>query len=206
MTKIVWGLDAPNYFSGVEGGVIHSPETGVIVPWNGLVSVDEKSVEPSVLTSSFDGKVYANLRFGGFYQCNIVAYGFPYEFWGALGIREVLPGAFITGQASDRFNFSYKTLIGQSDYLIHFVYNALAISTNVEYETVGETIKVTKRKWLINATPPNLTSGRGTSHILVDSTQTDPVILAAVEAALYGTDLTDPDFPSQADLVSIFVS
>jgi hypothetical protein len=86
------------------------------------------------------------------------------------------------------------------------VYNALAIPTNVEYETVGETVKVTRRKWLINATPPNLTSGRGTSHILVDSTQTDPVVLAAVEDTLYGTDITDPDFPSQADLVSIFVS
>ena len=86
------------------------------------------------------------------------------------------------------------------------MYNALAIPTYVEYETVGETIKVTRRKWLINATPPNLTYRRGTSHILVDSTQTDPVVLAAVEDTLYGTDLIDPDFPSQTDLISIFVS
>jgi len=206
MTKLVWGLNAPNYFSGVEGGLLHSPETGLIVPWNGLVSVDEKDVDVGELTAAFEGKTYSNLRFGGFYQCNVSAYSFPYEFLSAIGIREIMPGCFITGQQPTRFNFSYKTLVGESGYLIHFVYNAVAVPTNLEYETLNDTVKVTRRKWTITATPPNLTGGRTTAHVIVDSTVTDPAVLAVVEDTLYGTDITTPDFPTQSELVTIFVS
>lgn len=205
MTALVWGADAPEVHSGLDRGLIYHPNHGV-VPWNGLVAVGETSSKEAVLTAEHDGMLYANLRFGGVYQASVSAYDFPEDLIEILGLSEPVPGFFLTGQQRELFDFSYRTLIGENDYLIHLVYNALLTPTKMRFQTTAKTVRPSISEWRIDALPPAIATGRPTAHLVIDSRLTDSVVLDAFQDTLYGTDITNPDFPTQQEVISIFVA
>lgn len=197
MTALEWGLASPPYESGIDRGLIDL--NGVIKPWNGLISVEEREVDSSDLKSYFDGMAYVNHHFGGVYQAVVTAYDFVKEFESILGYAAVQPGFFLTGQSRERFNFSYRTKIGEDGYKIHLVYNALATPIKKDNTSLNDNSNPDERQWQIDAIPiKTVTSGfahKPSAHYIIDSTVAPPEIVSSIESSLYGTDETDPSFP-----------
>jgi hypothetical protein len=203
MTRIEWGTNGdPQYELGVDRGVLHVVGKD-LVPWNGLISVTESEVAGSQLRSQFDGVTYANIQFGGFYQCSVTAYGFPDELCEVVGLKEVYAGFYLTGQPRVEFDFAYRTLVGDDGYKMHFVHNALASPKKRGSATLSGSTKAEAFEWSIMARPPTGLEHRATAHLVVDSTKVSSEALLAIEAAVYGAldGSTDPYFPTQQELI-----
>jgi hypothetical protein len=206
MSALVWGrIEDRRYESGVHKGVLYSL-TGEVTVWNGLISVEESEEGSEVEEVFFDGVKYHMERTPGFYQADVTAYGFPMQFRSALGEVSPRSGFTLTGQERTPFHFSYQTLVGESDYRIHVVYNAFAIPTQKGVSTEQNTPTPSNLKWKIAAIPPELETHRPSSHIVVESRLTEPSVLSDLENALYGTESTDPYLPDLSDLVAIYAA
>lgn len=203
MAVIVWDkIKERSYEHGVDRGVIHVPGS-LVLPWNGLVSVDETENNESEVHAQFDGITYANLKFGGFFQALVSAYTFPNQFLEIIGLKEALTGLYLTGQPRLLFNFSYRTQVGDNDYKLHFVHNAIASPVKRGFDSVSDNIRPEIFEWLINAKPPETDGIKPSAHMVVKSTDVDPAALIDLETLLYGTVSVDPYFPSQLEILNL---
>jgi hypothetical protein len=204
MARIVWdNIDARPYELGVDRGIINVAGK-TVTPWNGLISIDESEVSQSTVLSSFDGVTYANFEFGGVYQAEIKAYGFPTYLSEVLGLSEVFSGLSLTAQPRVPFDFSYRTLVGESDYKIHIVHDATIAPSKRSSTTITDKVDVETYSWSVSTRPPNATTFKPTSHIIIDTVNASPADVTAVEDKLYGTVSLSPDFPTQAEVIAIF--
>jgi hypothetical protein len=204
MTRIIWdALDERPYELGVDRGLLHVPGN-VPIPWNGLISVNETEVDGSVVQSSLDGLMYANLLFGGFYQSSVTAYGFPDSLVEVLGFTEVFPGLSVTAQHRTEFNFSYRTLIGEDDYKLHIVHNATAAQPTRNTTTITQSIDPQIFECVINALPPESSIFRPCAHLVVNTTTADPSVVSDLEDVLYGAVGVTPSFPTQQEVITMF--
>lgn len=204
MTALVWDeIDKRTYEAGVHNGVLYD-DSGLVSVWNGLISVNESETESDVEEIFFDSRKISNQKTRGFYEAEVSAFSFPDEFHPCLGLVSPRPGFILTSQEKKLFNFTYKTLVNEEDYKIHLVYNALATRSNYSYSTITDEANPTTFSWKIKTIPPKGQTFRSSSHFLVDSTKVDPESLVVLEEMLYGTDLDDPQFPTQAELIAIF--
>lgn len=204
MTALTWGDDT-RYVYGVDRGVLHARGSDAIMPWNGLVDVSVDETDLAEILAVFDGHTYANLLFRGFFKAEITALSFPYEMMSLNGETEALPGFVLTGQEKDLFDLSYRTFENAEDYKIHFVWNAIFQSKPKQRDTLSDRLDVVNLKWSVSAVPEPATYWHRTSYLIVDSATTDPAVLSSVEDILYGTDVTDPSFPTQTELLTEFV-
>jgi hypothetical protein len=204
MTTIVWdALDERTYETGIDRGVIELPSLP-LVPWNGLISVDESEIDNVGMRTYFEGSVYTNFHFGGFFAADVESFGFPEELSQILGVTELFPGLSITAQPRAEFNFSYRTMVNESDYKIHLVYNCIVANSDRDNETITDDIEAQKYTFKIITLPPKPVFFRPTSHIVINSVTADSDMLEQVEDILYGTVSTDPAFPTQIEVVEIF--
>jgi hypothetical protein len=200
MTALVWSSLNAKYETGLDRGVLY-PTVGPGVVWNGLVSVEETSVGPGGTPHHFDGIKYLHLAGSRAFQASLTAFGAPFEFDPCQGNYHVTPGFIVTRQIKLRFGFSYRVLIGNGlGYKLHLVYNATATPTSKPRTTVAADGEPDLRSWTIDAVPVILEGYRPTAHFVLDSTETDPDALEAIEQMLYGTTTTDPELPSIADI------
>jgi hypothetical protein len=197
-------IDERDYQVGVDHGVLNVD--GVVIPWSGLVSVDEAEIYTSELVSMFDGKPYANLQFGGTFQAQISAISFPDAAWAILGLVEVVPGLLLTNQQRATFDFSYRTMINDTDYKLHFVHDATLSPKKYQFDTSGRSAKPRESEWVLEAVPTVNGTYLPTSHVVVSSVTADPIALEDFEVLLYG----DPDgagvaeFPTQSEIIAAF--
>jgi hypothetical protein len=98
---------------------------------------------------------------------------------------------------------SYRTGIGEEDYKLHLLYNLVITPDTITYASVAQDPNLTTFSWEISATPQSLAAHRPTAHIILDSAQIDPRILAVVESALYGSSTDDPKLPTFDELLAI---
>lgn len=204
MARLEWDLIGERaYEMGVDRGVLNVAP-GPVFPWNGLISINESSVDDSELRAYLDGVVYANLLFGGFFQCSVRAFGFPDDLPEILGLREVSPGLSLTAQHRAKFNFSYRTLFGENEYKVHLVYNATASQKGREAKTIGKSSDAEDFLWDISAVPPASSSFRPSSHMVLNSKTIDSAVLLSLETALYGSDSENPYFPTQDQVIEMF--
>jgi hypothetical protein len=202
MVALEWGLINPPYESGVDRGVIDLYHAAR--PWNGLISVVESEVDSSELKSYFSGFSYVNKRFGGIYQADVTAYGFVEEFEELLGHEAVFPGFILTGQPRPKFNLSYRTMVGETDYKIHLVYNAVIAPAGRSYSTLNASAQAEQRQWKISTLPVLSSSNRPSSHYVVDSSRISSDILTKIEKLIYGSSLVDPEFPTPQQIINLF--
>jgi hypothetical protein len=203
MARIQWDkVDERPYETGVDHGLLNLDD--LTVPWNGLVSIDELEILRTELITQFDGRPYSNLQFGGLYQAKVKAYSFPDGMGKVLGLLDVLPGFFLTNQRRPPFNFSYRTMMNETEYKIHLVHDATLTRSRVTYATMTEKIKINEGSWVIDAVPPKSSTHTPTAHIVVNSIKTDSAVLSELEDLLYGTSSTDPYFPTQSELIDLF--
>jgi len=201
------------YETGVDRGVLYLHD-GRSAAWNGLRSVDVGSDSEN---SSFylDGVKYLHRVSPGDFTGKLTALTYPEEFDEVSGMQEVAPGMHYHNQQPEMFDLSYRTRIGNDlegteyGYKIHVLYNLIAQADQVSQSSISETVSPLDFAWTLNGTPAAVEGYRPTVHISIDSRGTDPSVLTAIEAILYGTDSSNPRMPpidEITDLMAMFGS
>lgn len=213
MSAITWNAAGQRRFAaGVSQGVLYPPG-GPGVPWNGLVSVQEKPQGGASSSYHFDGIKYADLYGGESFQAVLQAYTYPLEFEELDGSVQLAPGLFATGQPrQSQFGLCYKTGLGNDiqglefGYELHLVYNASVEPSERSHSTRDASVKPENFSWTINAIAPDSVLYKPTAHFVVDSTQTDPRVMAVLEGHLYGVATNVPYLPPQDFIIEMMNS
>ena len=215
MAKLVWDkVGEKLYEVGIDRGVLYRvDETGKYTngeAWNGLTSFQESpsGAEPTPLYAN--NSKYLNLMSAEDFGGTLEAYTYPDGFAECNGEAELVAGVMIAQQERKLFGLTYRTLIGNdvkgSDYgyKIHLVYGCNASPSDKERTTINEDPEVNPMSWEITTAPVNAPEGfRRTAHIIIDSTKVSEAGLAALEAALYGSDDKEAYLPLPAEVVTL---
>lgn len=210
MATLVWDkVGERTYQGGIDRGVLYLND-GTVVPWNGLVNVEES---PNAELKSFylDGvKFLENLSPSDF-EGKLKAFTYPDEFDTVNGIGSLSPGLDFYEQPYKSFNLSYRTKVGNDveglefGYKIHILYNLFANPDSMSYESLQDSgSNPVEFTWNLTGTPPKIKKFRPTVHISVDSRDTPPDVLKILEGQLYGTANSNPSLPSIRDVAEFF--
>lgn len=205
MTRISWAPPVnPRYELGVDRGVIKMEPAGISKAWNGLISVDENVQGADRTEHSFDGIKYMDLVSATNWQATIRAFSYPTGVSSALGFSTILSGFYLARQPRSEFWFSYRTMMGDGSYRLHIVYNATLIPNQPGRKTITDTPDPDIFEWTIFAVPDTTqTNIAPTAHFVINSWETDPAKVSAIEDIIYGTDSVDSRFPTVSELVTI---
>jgi len=209
MTVIEWDrVGERTYQTGVDKGLL-ALDDGTIVPWNGITGVEESS-NSEVKSFYLDGIKFLENVSPGDFAGTLKAITYPDEFDEVNGIKDVAPGLSVYEQPPKSFNLSYRTkkgndILGDSyGYKIHLFYNLVAIPGNNSFDTVGDAISPTEFSWSLTGTPVWVSGFRPTVHLSIDSNEITAEALEIIESILYGTETTEPRFPSIDELIFFF--
>lgn len=209
MTALTWDQVGDRlYETGIDRGVLFLHD-GRSVAWNGLRGVEEQN-ERSLQEYYIDGVKYLQTQILGDYSAKLKAFTYPEEFDEVNGVVEVVEGLSYHDQPPKSFNLVYRTRIGNDvdgvdhGYRIHILYNVMAIPDPTGYESVQETVSPIEFSWSLSAVPSVIAGHRPTAHISIDSRNTDPLRLDAIERTLYGSDTSEPFLPPMADFTTFF--
>lgn len=197
MAPLVWDeAEDRRYQDGVDRGVLYVPELDIAVPWNGLTGVDESS-SSEVKSFHLEGVKYLQNFIPGDFQGRLRAFTYPEEFDIVNGVSPIASGFNLYDQPARSFSLSYRTKIGNAlnpdlGYKIHILYNVFANPDASSFKTMQEEVDPMEFSWILSGTPVKLEGFRPTVHISLDSTQTPPEVMQALEGELYGTDTTPP--------------
>lgn len=210
MAVLVWDqIGERIYQTGIDHGVLYLND-GTVVPWNGLIDVEESN--NSELKSFFlDGIKYLENLSPADFLAKLKAFTYPDEFDAVNGIAKVAPGLAYYDQPPKSFNLSYRTKIGNDldgtdyGYRIHILYNVVAVPDSYAFVTGNDSgIQPVEFGWSLTGTPPKIDKHRPTVHISIDSTKTPPDILKLVESKLYGTASSAPSLPPISEIGEYF--
>lgn len=203
MASLVWDtIAARTYEAGVDKGVFY-PSNGPGVVWNGLLAVSESLVGGELRSNTLDGVTYLNSVGSQNYQATVKAFSAPEEFSPCVGDIELVPGFTITKQKKERFGFCYRTLVFESNYKLHLVYNVLATTTSRSYASTSTRENPTNLEWRIDATPVSIEGYRPSAHFIIDSSKLASYAISALEDILYGSSELEPRLPSIAEVIYI---
>ena len=202
MSKVKWDQTGQKiYETGVDHGVLYPYGTAATpyskgVAWNGLTNVTESpsGAEPSPIYA--DNIKYLNLMSAEEFGATVEAYYYPEEFAECDGSRELAPGVYVGQQARKTFGMSYRTKIGNDvdgedhGYKLHLIYGALAAPSEKAYATINDSPEAITFSWELSTTPVEVTGGKPTACLTIDSTKVDASKLASLEEILYGKDGT----------------
>lgn len=204
MAQLKWNDAPPNTYEFGVSNVVLYPDGAPGVAWNGVVSIQETSLEGTYSEIYIDGDCFRNISSGGSYQASLEAYSAPDEFRLCEGDVYIREGITITGQSQIRFGLSYKTQIGPLGYKLHIIYNALCSITKKSSDTSAKDPAISTNSWSINAVPPEGQTTRPSAHFFVESESVNPVSLAYFESIIHGSVGVDPELPDPSTLLSIF--
>jgi hypothetical protein len=215
MTKLAWDLSGERlYETGVDKGVLFIPDSGGNYndgfAWNGLTTVTETPDGASSNPQYADNIKYLDLfsreTFGG----TIEAFTYPDEFSQCDGSERPHPGVTLGQQSRHPFGLCYRTLLGNDTeaedygYKLHLVYGAKASPSEKAYATVNDSPEALAFSWDFSTVPVNVVGHKPTSLIVIDSTEVDATLLAALEDILYGTVGDDPRMPLPDEIIALF--
>lgn len=209
MARIEWDKVGERYFSsGIDRGVLYVD--GKAVPWNGLISVEERSVGGEIVPVYLDGIRIRNLPNLSEYEATLTAFYSPPEFDQCDGILKAqYDGFYATNQTRKSFGLSYRTGftndVGGEGAKIHLIYNAMAEPSSKAYQTISDDPEASYLTWDIKTVPNMEVGGFIASHYIFDTTKVDDYIVKAFEDLLYGTAKTTGRLPTAADLQKTFV-
>lgn len=211
MTRIQWNAVGDRKFeSGLDRGVLFVD--GVGVPWNGLIAVDEKPDSGVIKSYYIDGRKYLQSPGVQEFAATLSAFFSPREFDACDGTEATAPGLYATQQRRKSFGLSYRTRIGNDvdgtdyGYKIHIVYNALASTSDRSYKTLDGSFNPSNLSWDISTKPILVSNTLMSAHLVLDSTELDPGVIAEVEDILYGTPISPARMPTGQELISLVVS
>lgn len=205
MAKLTWDQTGQKiYETGVDHGVLYPASEGTYpkgVAWNGLTNVTESpsGAEPSPIYA--DNIKYVNLMSAEEFGATIEAYTYPDEFAECDGSKELTKGVYAGQQPRKTFGLCYRTKIGNDvdgddhGYKLHLIYGALAAPSERAYATVNDSPEAITFSWELSTTPVEVTGGKPTACLTIDSTKVDATKLAALEKILYGDTETEARLP-----------
>lgn len=197
------------YQSGIAKGALYLMD-GTVVPWNGLTSVED-ATNADLKSWYLDGVKILDHVTPGDFAGKLTAFTYPEEFDKVLGNLPIHTGLTFHEQKAKKFNLSYQTKLGSDldedlGYKIHLLYNLLATTDSQKFETIKDQGAATEFSWSLSGTPPISTIDgiRPTVHVSIDSTNARSDILENLENILYGTDTTNPRFPTLLEIRIMF--
>lgn len=198
MARLTWDNTGERiYETGVKKGVLYPQVSGAYpkgVAWNGLTGVTENPSGAESTALYADDIKYLNLISNEEFGATIEAYTYPDEFAACDGSAALAEGVMIGQQKRQSFGLCYRTTVGNDSdgddygYKLHIIYGALAAPSQKGYKTINDSPEAITFSWEIKTTPVNVTGGKPTASITIDSTKTDAAKLAALEDILYGKD------------------
>lgn len=206
MSKIVWDQDGQRtYETGADHAVLYPKAEGGTypkgVPWNGLINVEESPSGGEATAMYADNIKYGEVMSAEDFGATVEAYTYPKEFEECDGSKEIAPGVYAGQQTRKPFGMSYRTLIGNDiageeyGYKLHLVYGAKAKPASKSRQTINESVEAATLSWELTTTPVNVTGGKPTAHLVIDSTVVDAEKMAAIEAILYGSESEEARLP-----------
>lgn len=207
MTALQWHQPGDQiYESGLDRGVLYvNGQTGVA--WNGLISVEE-DIDHSTSPVYFDGLKFNDLVTLGDFNGSLKAFTYPDEFLECEGVLEDEVGVFVTAQPLKRFGLCYRTKISdgaydtESGYKLHLLYNLTAIPSQRVRQTLTLEPEPMDFEWKLTGIPEDIDGYRPTCHLVIDSRNMDPWLLADIEDVLYGDSINDPRLPSLKGMIA----
>jgi hypothetical protein len=207
MARLLWDQAGDRvYETGIDRGVLYSAD-GSAVAWNGLASVSEKRNDAKVNSYYLDGVKYLDVSEGSDYSATLTAYTYPDEFLPCDGFADIGSGVLIDNQIPQEFSLSYRTQIGNDTtgpnygYKIHLLYNLLAVPSDRDYSSIGDSIEPLKFTWDIVAVPIDSGGYRPSAHYIVDTTKNSAYGVEYLEDLLYGTYGKKPVLLDPSDIV-----
>ena len=191
VAQLEWGALPPMLEQGVDRGVLYLDEGAV--PWNGLVSVEEKESGWIESNHYFEGNRVHISQDVGEYGARISAFTYPDVFAEYNGYSK---------PEARKFGFSYRTQHGDS-HRIHLVYNTWVRTDARSWQTAGSTADPSLFTWDLYTSPVQVPLGAPTARIIVEAPR-DPTVLERVEAILYGSAEQDPRMPDPFELVDLY--
>lgn len=201
MSKITWDNAGDKKFeAGVDHCVLYPQQSGAYpkgVAWNGITGITESPEGGDAQDFYADNIKYGSLRGTENFNGTIECYTYPDEWKGCDGRGDLVAGISFGQQARKIFGLSYRTLLGSDSmelgagYILHLIYGCTASPSSKSRSTVNESPEAGTMSYEFKTTPVNVNrveNAKATSHIEIDSTVVDADALAALEAALYGTD------------------
>jgi hypothetical protein len=220
--ELTWdNVGERRYETGVDRGVLYLPDGSGDYneghAWNGLTTVTESPSGAESNPQYADNVKYLNLVSAEEFGATIEAFTYPDEFGQCDGTAEPEPGIYLGQQGRRVFGLSYRTRVGNDldgtdhGYKLHLVYGALAAPSEKAYATINDSPEAITFSWEVSTTAVAVgtiggTEYKPTAKITIDSTKVDPTKLAALEAVLYGTALTDAELPSPADVITMMTT
>jgi hypothetical protein len=214
--RLTWDkVGERRYETGVNKGVLYIPDgNGVYntgVAWNGLTTVTESPSGAEATPLYADNIKYLNLISAEEFGATVEAYTYPDEFNQFDGVASPSVGVYVGQQSRKAFGMSYQTRVGNdtegSDlgYKIHLIYGAQAAPSEKAYATINDTPEAITFSWELTTTPVDAGLNlKPTAQLVIDSTKVDPDALATLEAALYGSNVTDPRLPLPGEVLDMF--
>ena len=210
MARVEWNGSGERFYEvGVDRGVLY-PVSGEGVSWNGLVSVKETPSGAALTSYYVDGIKVLDVIDAEEFNASIEAYTYPVEFEAHDGFTQLGSGLSVATQERDTFGLCYRTFLGNDisgldhGYKLHLIYNAIATPTSRSNSTIGDSIDPITFSWNISTKATYVPGSKRSAHIIIDSSKTDPNLLAALEDVLYGKYDTPPRLPSPSQLVNYF--
>lgn len=193
MTRLEWGERSPLYDQGVDRGVLYLD--GVAVPWNGIVSVNEKETGGINTDHYFDGnRVHISQEKEDF-EAQLTAFTYPDEFAEYNGYSE--------REQYKRFEFSYRTQHGAGGHKIHLVYNATVRINSRSWTTLSDAANPSLFTWDISGAAVPVPGAQPAARLSMEAPE-DPTVLRRLEDLLYGTATTAPRLPYPAELIELY--
>lgn len=215
MSRLVWDKSGERlYETGVKNCVLYPQVSGAYpkgVAWNGITSVTESPSGAEASPLYADDTKYLNLMSTEEFGASIEAYMYPEEFEACDGSAEIAPGVSIGQQKRQAFGLCYRTVIGNDTdnndhgYKLHIIYGALAAPSEKAYATINDSPEAITFSWELSTTPVNVTGGKPTASLTIDSTKVDAEKLKALENILYGseTESTGPRLPLPDEIATL---
>lgn len=219
MSKLVWDAVGERYYeTGVKNGVLYvrgtapaeggSPYTKGVA-WNGLTSVTESPSGAEATALYADDIKYLNLMSNEEFGATIEAYTYPDEFAACDGSASIATGVSIGQQKRSTFGLCYRTTLGNDEagndygYKLHIIYGCLAAPSEKAYATINDSPEAITFSWEVSTTPVSVEGHKPTACVTIDSTKVSESGLAALEAALYGTNDEDPYLPLPDEIITL---
>lgn len=217
MARLIWNDTGKRiYETGVKQGVLYPIQEGGEytkgVAWNGLTGVTESPSGAEATPLYADDTKYLNLYSTEEFGATVEAYTYPDEFAECDGTAELTPGVTIGQQERKTFGMSYKTTIGNDvdgndhGYKLHLIYGAKASPSEKPYASINDSPEAITFSWELSTTPVNVTGFKPTASLTVDSTKVTPEKLAALEAILYGDEMTEARLPLPDEVLAIITA
>lgn len=216
MAKMIWDATGERKFEvGVENVAIF-PMTestyGAGVPWNGCTAFNIQPQGGEANKYYADDIHYLTLYSAETTDFTVEAYTYPDEFAACNGQRDLVKGVKIGQQTRKAFGAAFINLVGNDTELqdhgkkLTLVYGCRVSPSEKGHATINENLEPATMSWSGTTTPIAVEGFKPTATCEIDSTVVGDEAFLAVYNYVYGTDETEPVFPTPAKVAEIVSS